>query len=465
MTPRPRSTSWRPASNCGFTRSTIGAPGWHSPTSTGITSRNEMNDRSPTTTSTAPPIWSTSTCRTLTRSRLVTRGSARNRSWSWPCPTSSATTWAAPRWSRQSVNPARRGADVERSPARRRRAEDVERVIELHRAAPDEPWRRARRSPRRQRARPGEPPCRRPTPLTSTRLAAMSACASVRLAVSSRRTSSASSRRRGPTEISRTRRARGSRAFLAGAFFLAGGLLGRSLLLRRGLLRPEPSSWPGPSWPEPSSWPGPSWREPSWPGCVITSALTRSAIFVGELLEAILEFVEALREPVHLLGDLALHVRDPVGGLTTSIEQCLHGLLGVAAPDLAGFDERLHDRLGLLARDVGELGTCVDETLNCWFCHDHRLLAAGQRIEPSGRPRRDRRTSRSTGDRRRRSATAPLRHPGANERESTAETLGEQPVGLRPVADHQHAVPDRTASDVATIGSTASPAADAACRR
>ena len=52
MIPRPRSTSCRPASNCGLTRSTIGDPGWHSSASRGITSCKEMNDRSPTTRST-----------------------------------------------------------------------------------------------------------------------------------------------------------------------------------------------------------------------------------------------------------------------------------------------------------------------------------------------------------------------------------------------------------------------------
>ena len=58
ITPLPLLTSARPASNCGLTSSTIGRPGWHSATSEGITTRNEMNDRSPTTMSTRPPICS-----------------------------------------------------------------------------------------------------------------------------------------------------------------------------------------------------------------------------------------------------------------------------------------------------------------------------------------------------------------------------------------------------------------------
>ena len=48
----------RPASNCGLTSSTIGDPGWHSDTSTGMTTISEMNDRSATTRSTSPPIVS-----------------------------------------------------------------------------------------------------------------------------------------------------------------------------------------------------------------------------------------------------------------------------------------------------------------------------------------------------------------------------------------------------------------------
>ena len=56
MTPRPRATSTRPASNCGLTSSTIGDPGWHSATSTGMTVTSEMNERSATRTSAGPPI-------------------------------------------------------------------------------------------------------------------------------------------------------------------------------------------------------------------------------------------------------------------------------------------------------------------------------------------------------------------------------------------------------------------------
>ena len=49
ITPRPRDASSRPASNCGFTRSTRSAPGAASASTGGSTVRREMNDRSATT--------------------------------------------------------------------------------------------------------------------------------------------------------------------------------------------------------------------------------------------------------------------------------------------------------------------------------------------------------------------------------------------------------------------------------
>ena len=49
MTPLPRSASSLPASNCGFTRSTSSAPGRASESSGSATVRNEMKDRSATT--------------------------------------------------------------------------------------------------------------------------------------------------------------------------------------------------------------------------------------------------------------------------------------------------------------------------------------------------------------------------------------------------------------------------------
>ncbi len=56
MTPLPRSTSALPASNCGLTSSTSSPCGVHAAISCGSTRMIEMNDRSATTRSTAPPM-------------------------------------------------------------------------------------------------------------------------------------------------------------------------------------------------------------------------------------------------------------------------------------------------------------------------------------------------------------------------------------------------------------------------
>ena len=65
--------------------------------------RTLMNETSQVTRSGAN--GSSVSSRAFVRSSTVTRGSLRSRSWSWPRPTSSAITRAAPRWSRTSVKP------------------------------------------------------------------------------------------------------------------------------------------------------------------------------------------------------------------------------------------------------------------------------------------------------------------------------------------------------------------------
>ena len=71
---------------------------------------------------------------------------------------------------------------------------------------------------------------------------------------------------------------------------------------------------------------------------------------LGQVLEAVFEFIETLGQPGHLLGHLALDVvAHPIGGLTTPFEQGLNGLFGVGSTDFARLDERLHDGFCLLA--------------------------------------------------------------------------------------------------------------------
>ena len=101
---RPFRTSARPASNCGFTSTSACQPGRREPRAPAAApSAREMNDTSQVTSCGAN--GSSSSVRAFVRSSTVTRGSLRIRGCSWPCPTSSAITRAAPRWSRTSVNP------------------------------------------------------------------------------------------------------------------------------------------------------------------------------------------------------------------------------------------------------------------------------------------------------------------------------------------------------------------------
>ncbi len=146
--------------------------------------------------STGPPRSSGSRWRTLVRSRTVTRGSSRSDHASWPRPTSTATTCAAPAWSRQSVNPP---VEAPASRARRPRTVDreaLERGGELLAPAGHEPGRVAGDLDGLVGGRPGGPARGAGLPPTSTRPAAMASTAWRRLPSSPRRTSSASSRRR-----------------------------------------------------------------------------------------------------------------------------------------------------------------------------------------------------------------------------------------------------------------------------
>src|SRR5581483_3434633 len=195
MTPRAFAASRRLASNCGFTSSTRSAPGAAHASSAAATVRSEMKERSATTTSTAPPIDAMSRLRTLVRSRRSTRSSRVSRSWSCPCPTSTAITCRAPRWSRQSVNPP---VDAPASSARR----PVTSMPKCSSAASSlSPPRLTNRGspPRSSTGSPGATSRAGlvvGAPATVTCPAAISAAACERLATSPRRTSSLSSRRR-----------------------------------------------------------------------------------------------------------------------------------------------------------------------------------------------------------------------------------------------------------------------------
>ena len=101
----PRPTRPRPASNCGLTSSTRLPVVDVQAARAGATVSSEMKERSATARSTSPPRSAAVRLRTLQRSRTVTRASVRNDHASWPRPTSTASTCAAPCWRRQSVKP------------------------------------------------------------------------------------------------------------------------------------------------------------------------------------------------------------------------------------------------------------------------------------------------------------------------------------------------------------------------
>ena len=132
----------------------------------GSTRRSEMNDTSAVT-RVGPERQRSRSPATARSSRrcTVTRGSARRRSWSWFRPTSSATTAAAPCWSRQSVNPpVEAPTSRHRSPA----TSDAERRPAPSRASPRRATRTAAaRSARRPRPRPSA--CRPSSPARRSR--------------------------------------------------------------------------------------------------------------------------------------------------------------------------------------------------------------------------------------------------------------------------------------------------------
>ena len=154
---------------------------------------------------------------------------------------------------------------------------------------------------------------------------------------------------------------------------------------------PAPSSWRGPSWPAPSSSPGPSsrapsssrgpsspapssWRAPSWPApswrrpAALDLGLDGSAIFSASSSKRSSSSSKR-SESHHLLGDLRCTSSLTRSEVSRPRSSSVCTAFSASCDDLAGLDERLDDRLGLLAGHVGELDTGIDEPLNCRFCH------------------------------------------------------------------------------------------------
>ena len=349
----------------------------------GATVRSEMNERSATHRSAGGSIAPASSSRTLVRSITVTRGSLRSDHASWPRPTSIATTCAAPRWSRQSVNPpvdaptstARAPVDVD--------AERVERARELGAAARHErvgPSARAATtigsaaSTWRAAVVAG-------VPLTETRPAAIASTARARLGASPRRTSSTSRRRR------TAQRAR----WAAGPAFFAVGLL------RRGLLAPPPSSSRSPSSSR-ASWPPPS--SPRLLGGGLLGGLLRRRLRRGLLRRGLggrlLRGASvASRSTLSLptspsTPQLALHLGGHDGrGAPRSRRRLISTISSTAAPswsrrELALADQVGRDPLRLRAAQLGEVHARLEHTLPVRRLGHRVPLSVTARGRPSG---------------------------------------------------------------------------------
>ena len=131
----PLPTRDRPASNCGFTSSTRSASTVVQRTSAGATVRREMNERSATARSTAPPRCSGSRLRALVRSSTVTRASVRSAHASWPAPDVDREHRGRAGLQEAVGEPTGRGAEVEGTHTGDRHREAIERGGELLSAA------------------------------------------------------------------------------------------------------------------------------------------------------------------------------------------------------------------------------------------------------------------------------------------------------------------------------------------
>mmetsp|Transcript_5669 Transcript_5669/g.14746 ORF Transcript_5669/g.14746 Transcript_5669/m.14746 type:complete len:333 (-) Transcript_5669:91-1089(-) len=105
FTTPPEATLSLPASNCGFTSTTIRPPMRSTSRTAGITLSTEMKERSSVTMSTLSGRSGAVRCRRLVFSMTTRRGSCRSFSATCPRPTSTPYTRAAPCCNRQSVKP------------------------------------------------------------------------------------------------------------------------------------------------------------------------------------------------------------------------------------------------------------------------------------------------------------------------------------------------------------------------
>ena len=260
ITPRPRATSWRPASNCGFTRTTRSPPGAVQPTRRAghqtQGDERQVGDHHPE----GLPS-EVGQCRRADVG-LLERPDPRVAPESFvELPSADVDGDHRGRAPLEQAigEPARRRPGIERHHAPHVDGEAVEGGVELLPAAADEAGGRARRRRSARPVRPGGRAARATVPLTSTRPASIRSAAWLRLVASRRRTSSASRRLRGLRPLPSPSSA-GVGVAGAGPAFLRGLLDAAGLL---GWAPSSPAAFLGgrPSWSgRPSSRPRPPGR-------------------------------------------------------------------------------------------------------------------------------------------------------------------------------------------------------------
>ena len=102
-------------------------------------------------------------------------------------------------------------------------------------------------------------------------------------------------------------------------------------------------------------------------GAFLAALLDPRPKLLGDIFDASFDVVEALGKLAELLADLGLDEADDVlGRRAATLDELLHGLLGILAAHLAGLHEIGDELFGVLLRHLGVLHAGVEQTLEYW---------------------------------------------------------------------------------------------------